>query len=233
MPAIRAVIFDMYETLVVNNSGLWIETFDEICETQGLPFDGQELWNRWKPLEMLFRQQRYEDGYPFKTYEQAWRECFERVFHAIGQGDTEHALALSMLGQASRPLYKGAAEVVARLGNADGLKVALLSNADNKALDPLVAMHGLKFDQVVSSETARAYKPVATAFQFMLDRLRVPASECVYVGDSQHDDVQGATRMGMQTVWVNRNRGTLDARLPEPDHEISELGALFPIVGPA
>ena len=65
----------------------------------------------------------------------------------------------------------------------------------------------------------------------MLELLQIPASECLYVGDSQHDDVLGAKLVGMRAVWVNRNNGVLNASLPSPDYEISDLRGLFAILG--
>ncbi len=226
-----AVIFDMYETLVRNSPALWVKTFDEICLAQGLPLTGQQLWDKWRPIDLSFRQERYTPGYPFRTYETAWRECFARVFHDLGQGDAGHAIRLSMRDQARRDTYPEAKEVVSLLRAADGLKVAVLSNADNSALEPLVRLHGFQFHAVVSSETAQAYKPLRPAFDLAIQRLNVPAGQCLYAGDSQHDDVQGAQAAGMKTAWVNRNGVKLDPKYPSPDYEIKDLRELFGIVG--
>ena len=86
MTGVKAVIFDMYDTLVQNSPTLWRSTFNEICHTQQLNLDGQTLWDTWKAKEINFRQERYGPSYPFKTYEQAWYECFAEVFKEINQG---------------------------------------------------------------------------------------------------------------------------------------------------
>ncbi|MBI2171130.1 MAG: HAD family hydrolase [Chloroflexi bacterium] len=231
MSAFGAVVFDMYETLVRNSPALWVKTFDEICQAQGLPLTGQQLWNLWRPVDLAFREERYTAGYPFKTYEQAWWECFQRVFRDLGQGDADHAIRLSMRDQARREAYPEAREVVNGLYAADHLKIGLLSNADNVALTPLMKLHGLRFHSVVSSEKAGAYKPDARAFRLILKEVQVRAEECLYVGDSQHDDVQGARDVGMKAAWVNRHGVKLDPKYPAPDYQISDLRELLPIVG--
>ncbi|MBI4310367.1 MAG: HAD family hydrolase [Chloroflexi bacterium] len=230
MPGFSAVIFDMYETLVQNSPALWVKTFDEICRVQGLPLTGQQLWEKWRPIDLSFREERYTPGYPFRTYAASWHECFVRVFKELGRGDADQAIGLSMLAQANRPAYSEAAQVVAALHDARPLKVAVLSNADNVALNALVRLHGFPLDAVVSSETARAYKPVRQAFDLMLQRLGVPAAQCLYVGDSQHDDVQGAKAVGMQAAWINRNGAKRDAKYPAPDYTISNLLELLAIL---
>ncbi|MBI4200963.1 MAG: HAD hydrolase-like protein, partial [Chloroflexi bacterium] len=168
MPQIAAVIFDMYETLARNTPALWMKTFDDICRDQGLPLTGQELWDRWRPLEMTFRKSRYEPSYPFKSYELAWRECFERVFAQLGKGDAAGAARRSVVDMGRRELFPESLDVMARLKRANHLRLGLLSNADNDYLWPLLNRHSLEFDSVVSSEGARAYKPNPTPFQMII-----------------------------------------------------------------
>ena len=85
MGQITTVIFDMYETLAENNSALWVELFGRICADQGLNISGQTLFDKWKPREMQFRKVRLnfeepEKSPPFKSYEEAWRDCFVEAF---------------------------------------------------------------------------------------------------------------------------------------------------------
>ena len=235
MSPITAVIFDMYETLVVNTTSLWVETFDDICRWQGLDLSGRELWDRWKPVEMVFRRERLRpDGNgglpPFKSYYQAWLETFERVFSDIGKGDAEHAAQRSMADQGLRAMYSETAEVLTLLDGAKNVQVGLLSNADNDALLPLVRRHDLRFNAIVSSESAGAYKPLGRPFRLMVEALDVDAQSCLYVGDSQLDDVKGGKDAGMQTAWVNRHQARLDPALPPPDYHVQDLGEILNVL---
>ncbi len=236
MTTITAVIFDVYETLVHNQHSLWIPTFDEICRVQGLPFDGQELWKRWRPLDLKFRQARTnleepELNPPFKSYEQAWKESFQQVISEVGKGDAAAAARRMILEMGRRAPFPETVDVIARLRGCGRFRLGVLSNADNDYLEPLLDSLGLSFDGVLSSESARAYKPQTSAFRQILAILGVEAADSLYVGDSQFDDVQGAKRIGMQTAWVNRNGASLDPSLPAPDHVVGNLLELFDILG--
>ena len=236
MPDIGAVIFDVYETLAQNHSSLWLPTFDEFCQEQGLPLTGQELWDLWKPLEMRFRHERMDlddpdNSPPYKTYEHAWRDSFVQVFSQIGKGDAAAAARRMVVDLGRRQLYQETVDVIARLRSANHFRLGVLSNSDNSSLGPLLDLHGLKFDEVISSERARLYKPHPGAFQLMTRALEVPAEACLFVGDSQFDDVQGAHRVGMRTVWVNRNGAHMDPALPAPDHHVQDLTGVLDVLG--
>ncbi len=231
MAEIAAVIFDMYETLVRNSTALWIKTFDEICEVQRIPLSGQALWDRWKPIELKFRQDRQDSSYRFKSYRQAWEDCFEHVFWDFASGDPVDAAQRSVRDQGRRELYPESAGVITKLRQASRFRLGLLSNADIDALGPLVTLHGLEFDAVVCSEGAQAYKPDAEAFKQVAKTLNVREEECLYVGDTQLDDVQGARDAGMKTVWVNRRRARRNPALSAPDHEVQDLNGVLDVLG--
>ena len=231
MPNITAVIFDVYETLVRHDQALWMPTFDDICREQDLPLSGQELWDRWKPLEVRFRRERYGASYPFKSYERAWRECFESVFRELGKGDAAAPARRMVLDHGQRASYPETREAIARLRQSGRFGLGVLSNADNDFLEPLLQGLALPFDAILSSETARVYKPEAAAFQQILASLDVGAEESLYVGDSQFDDVQGAKGVGMRVAWVNRGGASPDPSLPAPDYVVSDLLEVLDILG--
>ena len=236
MPDIKAVIFDMYETLAHNHSSLWLPTFDQICRDQGIPLTGQELWDLWKPLELGFRQERNQgDGSgntpPFKTYEKAWCDCFAQVFRPFGKGNAADAGRRCVIALGQRELFDETTNVIAQFRRADLFRLGVLSNADNDSLWPLLNRHGLEFDGVVTSETAQAYKPDPRPFHLMVQALGVPAEACLFVGDSQYDDVQGAHAAGMRTAWLNRSGARLDARLATPDYQVKDLTRVLGVLG--
>ena len=236
MPRIEAVIFDMYETLVHNDHALWIRTFDEICEEQELPLKGQELWDRWRTIERGFRRERTnlddpEKSPPFKTYEWAWGNAFREVFDELGKGDAKTVAKRSVVETGRREAFPETAEAMNRLQASGRFRLAVLSNSDNDALNPMLLALGLNFDAVLSSESARMYKPDPRIFRQILAVLCVEASSSLYVGDSQSDDVRGAKSVGMQTAWMNRNGTQLDPALPAPDYVVGNLLELLDILG--
>jgi HAD superfamily hydrolase (TIGR01509 family) len=106
----------------------------------------------------------------------------------------------------------------------------MLSNSDNDSLNPLIETLNLNFDAVLSSESARMYKPDPRIFKQMLNFLGVKAENSLYVGDSQWDDVQGGKLVGMQVAWVNRKGSQLNPELPPADYILSDLSELFNVL---
>ena len=234
MAGITAVIFDMFETLAHNLPGQWEETFRHICQRQGLDGDPTRLWQEWRALDRQFRQARTnmdapEVSPPFKSYRQAWEESFHEAFRRLGlRGDPAAAAQTCTQAMSQRELFPDVKPALAELRRR--WRTALLSNADDAYLFPIVKRHGLAFEVAISSEQARAYKPHPAAFRVVLDALGVPAGQCVYVGDNLFDDVLGSVNVGMVAVWLNRNGAVRDPSKPQPDYEVRSLSELFATV---
>ncbi|MCH8221817.1 MAG: HAD family hydrolase [Chloroflexi bacterium] len=228
-----AIIFDAYDTLFANSPEKWQEAFAEIVAEQGLPLDGPELWRRWKVYEVDFRKTRTnmedpDNNPPFRSYEQAWADCFERVF-ADGSlpGDAAAAAKRSVEHMSRRDPFPEMLEAIRAL---DGrTKLAVFSNADDAFLMPMLEEYDLPFESVNSSESARIYKPHPAAYRYVLDKIGVPAARAWYVGDHLWDDVHGASRVGMTTVWINRESAEFDG-LTRPDIEIKSLTELSDLI---
>ena len=230
MTKITTVIFDVYETLAHNDVGEWIDTFGRISRVQDLGMDPEYLYQEWKALEIVFRKERLnleepEKSPPFKSYEEAWRDCFDQVFSRLGlAGDAVAAAKEAVRDMGMREPYQDAVEAlpVIQARWATGV----LSNADDNYLFPLLSRTGWKFESVLSSEGARAYKPLPSAFWQIMEKLGVVPDEAIYVGDALVDDVLGAKGVGLSVAWVNRRGGLPAPQIPEPDYEIRSLGEL-------
>lgn len=227
---IQAVVFDMYETLVPNPPEAWLAAFAGICHDQALSVEPARLYKEWKVLEIQFRKNRLNladpaKSPPFKSYEEAWRDCFRDVFAHLGlSGDAAAAAKDAVRAMAVREPYREVSQALPRIQRR--WRTAVLSNADDDYLLPLIAAVGLKFEAVLSSEMVRAYKPHPLPFQRMIGRLEIQPEEGVYVGDNPFDDIMGAKGVGMRTVWVNRNGASLDPSLPPPDRQVKSLAQL-------
>ena len=86
------------------------------------------------------------------------------------------------------------------------------------------------FHQAFMAEEVGAAKPDPALFHAAADVSGIPLSRAVHVGDDPHRDVEAARRMGMQTVWVNRNGMVWPEDLPPPDHTVSDLCALVALL---
>jgi putative hydrolase of the HAD superfamily len=87
-----------------------------------------------------------------------------------------------------------------------GLKLGIISNFDTRiysVLESLKIRHF--FDAVTISSEAGYSKPSREIFASAMRALGVPAPEILVVGDSPHDDVQGAMVAGLSAILLDRN----------------------------
>ena len=223
MAEIKAVIFDMYQTLVQDPSGQWRTSFKSIVEEQGLDITAEQLWQGWHESEEQFRLRRTDPSQPFQTYFDAWASGFLAAFESLEiPGDAHAATTRFFTDLSQREPFPETESVVRELQQS--YRTAVLSNADDNFLLPNLALLNLDFEVVLSSEMARSYKPQPELFLEMLRRLSLAPEETVYVGDRHYEDAYGAASVGMNAVWIERpgGRGLRDG-LPPPRHRITSL----------
>lgn len=171
---------------------------------------------------------------PFRSYREEWTEHFALCFEELGvQGDAAagHEHLRSMLAEA--PAFDEARRTVETIGRK--LPVALMSNADDDFLFPVLNKNALTFPVIVSSEEARAYKPHRSIFELLSERIGVAPERILYVGDSLLADVTGSRNAGMRAAWVNRGANSKGASdwastkrdLAEPHYEVERLDGLM------
>tara|TARA_B100002003_G_C14151871_1_gene554041 strand:- start:4040 stop:4780 length:741 start_codon:yes stop_codon:yes gene_type:complete len=222
----EAIVFDCYKTLFENSEEDWIKMFENIVQELHLPIAKEELWRRWKSYEVNFRKNRTNINYPekdpvFKSYRQAWAECFLKVFEDIEiKADHFYAAEKAVIHMSNRPIFPETEAALANLGNT--VKLGLFSNADEDSLNPLLKNSFLKFDQILSSEKARVYKPSPYAFRRIYKELNVEPKRAWYIGDHLYDDVTGSRHVGSTSIWINRDTVEYDTEI-KPDIVIKDL----------
>lgn len=213
----RAIIFDCFNTLVSNNTDVWMQTFELIVLNCDLSVSINKLFKIWKKHESLFRENRikkihtnqseqelYSTVKPFKTYSQVWKDCLETTSSEL-KLDINIGKALNIIldQHAKRKLFLESKPILKSLANEYNLYV--LSNADNCFLYPCLEPLNESISSILSSETIRLYKPDAEIFRNFLTTLDIHPNEAWYVGDNYLDDIVGSHSAGLQPVWINRN----------------------------
>jgi putative hydrolase of the HAD superfamily len=87
---------------------------------------------------------------------------------------------------------------------AEGLRLGIISNADVMevaawAESPLAGL----FDSEIFSCVVGSVKPEPDIFYKCLDQMRLAPRECLYVGDGGSDELTGAKRVGLSTVFIS------------------------------
>ena len=84
------------------------------------------------------------------------------------------------------------------------------------------------FDQIIISGSFGRGKPDPSIFEHALERMDLKKEEAVMVGDNLMTDILGASRAGIASIWVNREKKERNEVVP--DYEIGHLSELFPIL---
>lgn len=152
------------------------------------------------------------DGLGAADYLEADR-TMARLF-GVAEEDVEAAAAVVAAVYMEEPFVPipGVAGELLRLEES-GTMLAVVSNATGRVEADLVA-HGIcavggrrtdgvaAVTAVVDSHYVGVEKPDPEIFALALDALAVEAQRCIYVGDSVHFDVNGATAAGLHPVHV-------------------------------
>ena len=115
-------------------------------------------------------------------------------------------------------------------------KLAVISNIDDDLFALSAPKLRVEFDEVITAQQARCYKPGERIFRMARERIGGDPPQWLHVGQSVYHDVIPAKSLGLATVWVNRpspraGAGATQAAIAKPDVEVPSLAALADLIG--
>ena len=133
-------------------------------------------------------------------------------------------------------LFPDAVETLTRVRRAlPGRRVGVITNgpADvQRAKVELLALEPYVDFALISGEFGAA-KPEPAIFREALRLGEATAAEAIFVGDSPEFDIAGARAAAIRSIWMNRTGRPWPAPDPPPDHEVTSLDELHPLLGAA
>jgi putative hydrolase of the HAD superfamily len=214
---IRAVLFDLDETLLVRKAAIRAFIADQY-QRHAAVLAGvvQDLYvSRFLALE--------DEGRTPKVV------VYPQLATELGLSTTVAADLLADY-QAIYPRYAvlspGAMETLAAL-RAKGLKIGIVTNGSAVVQNGKIDATGLRslLDIVLVSEAEGLRKPDRPIFDLALQRLDLTADQAIFVGDNPAVDVDGARAAGLLAVWYHSTT-EWPAGLTLPDHTITSLSEL-------
>ena len=147
---------------------------------------------------------------------QALAEQFEAAGYAAGP--VEEALEIFLSGRNRVQLYPDVRPALERLRARYRLFALSNGNADLERC-------GIAdlFEGHVTAEAAGAAKPDAKIFRHLLQVVGVAGGEVLHIGDDPLADVVGATRAGLQSVWLNRDARAWPPQFAPPQRTVTTL----------
>ena len=193
------------------------------------PEKGSDLGNIWRTRQFEYTWLRTLGG----RYVDFWQVSEEAlVFAAKARGVDLSVARRDQLMQSWLTLkaWPDVAPALQQLKNA-GIRMAFLSNLTEKMLDAAVKNSGLEgyFEQHLSTDRVKAFKPASTAYQMGLDAFKLEKAEIAFAAFAGWD-ASGAKWFGYPTFWVNRQNMPMEELGIAPDGVGSGLSDLVEFV---
>jgi 2-haloacid dehalogenase len=213
--AVRALVFDVFGTLVDWRSGV-----AEAFRASGAPGDPAELADDWRGRYRPILAEVNEGSRP-------WGNFDELHLATLGELLSERGIDLAVEEQLR--LVGAWRRLDPWPDVSPGLEamrqrhvVATLSNGHVALLVDIARHADLRFDCVLSAELAQAYKPAPDAYRTAARLLGVEPAELMLVA-THGWDLEGAREAGLRTAFVERplEFGPGSAAQPEPDADES------------
>ena len=218
----EVLTFDCYGTLIDWEAGI-LAALHLVLSAHEKKLDDDALLKLYGDFE-----QRYEQG-KFQPY----RKVLESVVRQFGKElrfEPTAAEARSLPDSLST--WKPWPDTVAALRQLKARhRLAILSNVDDDLFASTRPKLEVDFDEVITAQQAKAYKPSLKLFELALSRIHAPAHRVLHVGQSIYHDVIPAQALGLATVWVNRPSanpgvGAVKAAEAKPDLTVTSLEEL-------
>lgn len=192
----KAITFDCYGTLIDWEAEIQ-QFFAENLNSKGLGYvDPRDLQTEWEEIQFRYIQQQY------RPYREVLRDTLGMIFnqyHIPYSKAEADEFADSMGYWKPFPDTRQAILDLQKL-----VKVVLITNTDDAIIAETEKTIGVKFDDIITAEQARAYKPSHAGFELAQKRLNLPIEDIWHAGFGFKYDVVPATELGYTTVWINR-----------------------------
>jgi 2-haloacid dehalogenase len=213
----KAMSFDCYGTLIDWETGL-LNAMQPLLGSHGVQLSDAQVLEIYSEIEP-------QEQNPYRRYREVLanivRRFGERLSFVASEREAE-SLPNSLAAWLPFPDTNPALEKLKTK-----YKLAIISNTDDAFFAATSRHFGVRFDEVITAEQAKAYKPSPAPFQLALERLELAPEQVLHIGQSVHHDVLPAKSLGLSTVLVyRRGFGATRPTSGEPDLRVPDLRTL-------
>ena len=213
-PSIKVVFFDAAGTLFHVNGSV-AEVYLAYAEKYGVKASRDLTREINQAFEQVFRDApppifAVDRPEKLKQCERLWWfDIVHAVFYRVGmfEGfDTYFEEVYEAFSTGKHwALYPETLSVLQYL-KSKGYEIGIVSNFDTRLFSILRDLNIQQYvDSVTISTLVQAAKPAPKIFEHALSQHVIEPSEAIHVGDSVHDDWNGARRAGLTALVVSRN----------------------------
>ena len=222
----KVLTFDCYGTLIDWESGL-LAALRPILQKHGKQLSRAETLKVYAELEAA------AEAGPFRPYRQVLRSVVLGFGQRLGfepSLDEVQSLPESLRDWLPFP---DTVEALQRLKSR--YKLVILSNVDDDLFAYSAKRMEIRFDQVITAQQCRSYKPSLNNFRTAIQRLEVAPGSILHCAESRFHDIAPARQLGIATVWVNRHAhrpgpSASGSGRAQPDLEVPDMKTLADVV---
>lgn len=230
---VRAVLFDMFDTLMVIEKehafyNPAVKSMHQYIVKSGIPVTFAQFRDAYiKARDQLYEEADHKMEEPH--FDMRVKNALQNLGYAkeaktsIVQGAT-NAFCQEFMSYVR--VDNSATQVLNELHSK--YQIGLVSNfAIPECVHQLLEREQINrfFDVVVVSGAINKRKPNPAIFTHALELMKVSASEAIFVGDTVDADIKGPKDVGMKTVYIDR-RPQKDLEQVQPDYTIKSLSEL-------
>jgi len=221
MPNDKAVIFDLDNTILDR-----VNTFRRFAEA----FVG-EYFEHSSSAEQVVQWiiELDQDGY--KDKKELFAELLEEYPREI-KTDINALMTYYQVHYVRNALLMEHALETIRYLRLKRYRIGLVTNGRTDIQFGKIDLLGIRdeFDAILVSEEVGIKKPDRRIFELAAARLELMPEQCVYIGDHPVNDIEGAGKAGMDTIWFKVNQPWKPEVKVKPRyviHHLSELTELL------
>lgn len=224
---ITHLTFDCYGTLIDWETGI-LECLRPLILRHGVARSDEQLLRSFVEHEARLQAMAWR---PYREVLTGVLEAMAREWRVTLDSYEATALAESLPGW---PPFADTVDALRRLKRR--FKLVIVSNTDDALFAATARRLEVPFDEVITAEQVRSYKPGEAHFREALRRLNVPVGQVLHVAQSLFHDHVPARRMGFRTAWVNRpsllaGTGLAPEAEVQPTLTASDLAGLATVLG--
>ena len=200
-----------------------------LCETL-FPGKGGDLVAMWRTRQFEYAWLRALSN-RYADFERVTDESLAFAAKSLGLEISADKRALLLQAHFQLKAWPDAIPALAKLKEA-GMRLALLSNLTQRMLNGCMKTSGVGalFEQSLSTDAPRTYKPDARAYRLGVDAFGLPREKILFVASAGWD-AAGAKSFGYRTFWVNRLGAPPEELDLFPDGVGANLADLLAFVG--
>ena len=206
---IKAVLFDMGDTLIKYDVDTFEEVFQRVLISLGISRSLDEIKIAFLNSEKEAKDINLLSSFGKIKCEEYWHKWDSLVLKHLKITDNEELARIVQsrwFDFVDSTLYPEVKEVLYELKQR-GLKLGLISNGYEEEINLILEKADLEkatFDIIVGVDTIRKAKPNPDIFKYAISKLNVKLEEAMFVGDNVEADYKGAENAGIHALLIDR-----------------------------